>query len=895
MPGQLCRDEEEDLFAAALALPATERTLYLERACNGNIEALSRLTALVDAFGDAKGFIVGRTDGPTSSSRIGPYHLLQELGEGGCGVAYLAEQEAPVRRQVALKVIKPGMDTKAVIARFEAERQVLALLDHPNIAKVFDAGATSEGRPYFVMELIRGIRVTEYCAQSRAGISERLSLFVQVCQAIQHAHQKGIIHRDIKPSNVLVTMHDGLPVAKVIDFGIAKATQGRLIDQPLHTEVDQVMGTPAYISPEQARPSQTAVDTRSDIYSLGVLLYELLTGHTPFDAQELAELGIEGLRERICTEEPPRPSRRLISFDGELLARMASTSATTPSKFVRLVRDDLDWVVMKCLEKEPSRRYQTVHDLVADLERYLNHEPVFARPPSLIYTIRKLARRNRIAFASAIVAVIFVFFITAFAVMMVMQSQRIAEERDQAERERQRAQRVSNVALSVFEVANPLQTFDHHVNPSVLLERAAMSIERELADQPAARARLLQAVGRAYAVRGESKPSIDYLRKAVRTLSQLEGADTETLTAIASLAYALRLGGDLRGARQVSESGDSLASRRGLEHSAAYANLLLDRGYIEFEESRVTQARTNFERSLAIYREVSGDRTFEVAEALSALSIVFSWIDDHPQSERLAREALSIFEATTPPMHPDRVIAEIRLGEVFRAQNKPDQAAEMFSAAIPKQVQLFGINSGQVADTLDSLAMVRCSQGQLREAKRLSYEAIASARVAYGQDHSATANMGVTLGRTLIKLKEYPEAEATLRQSLGVLTTALPPDNQYAASAEYFLGEVLLGLNRLSDAEAVLISSMNRWKRSGAPPWRVMRSESALGEVLYRLGRTEEAVRHLSEGFHQLSADVNADLEARETARERFERYMKPSSAARRTDPTANSAAITTQ
>ena len=227
-------------------------------------------------------------------------------------------RRAPVKRQVALKVIKPGMDTKAVIARFEAERQALALLDHPNIAKVFDAGTTAEGRPYFVMELVRGIKITEYCAQSRLTIAERLSLFVQVCQAIQHAHQKGIIHRDIKPSNVLVTMHDGLPLAKVIDFGIAKATQGRLIDQTLHTEIDQIMGTPAYISPEQTRSTQAAVDTRSDIYSLGVLLYELLTGHTPFDAHELAEASIERLRERICTEEPARPSRRLTSLDDEV-------------------------------------------------------------------------------------------------------------------------------------------------------------------------------------------------------------------------------------------------------------------------------------------------------------------------------------------------------------------------------------------------------------------------------------------------------------------------------------------------------------------------------------------------------------------------------------------------
>src|SRR5688572_7990062 len=275
---------------------------------------------MIEDFSEARAFISGASIDSHTPNQIGPYELLQELGEGGCGIAYLAHQAAPVKRQVALKVIKPGMDTKAVIARFEAERQVLALLDHPNIAKVFDAGTTGEGRPYFVMELVRGIAITEYCAQSRLGISDRLSLFVQVCQAIQHAHQKGIVHRDIKPSNVLVTLHDGLPLAKVIDFGIAKATQGRLIDQTLHTEIDQVMGTPAYISPEQTQPSQAAVDTRSDIYSLGALLYELLTSSTPFDAHDLAGLSIEQLRERICTEEPLRPSRRLRALDDKLLA-----------------------------------------------------------------------------------------------------------------------------------------------------------------------------------------------------------------------------------------------------------------------------------------------------------------------------------------------------------------------------------------------------------------------------------------------------------------------------------------------------------------------------------------------------------------------------------------------
>jgi eukaryotic-like serine/threonine-protein kinase len=877
--------EEEDLFAATLALPPSERDAYLKRACGTNIDLLERLTGLIGAFGNAKSFVTEDVMIAGRNDRIGPYQVLRELGEGGCGVAYLVEQTAPVRRQVALKVIKPGMDTKAVIARFEAERQVLALLDHPNIAKVFDAGATEEGRPYFVMELVRGIRVTEYCAQSRLTLSERLALFVQVCQAIQHAHQKGIIHRDIKPSNILVTMHDGLPLAKVIDFGIAKATHGRLTDQTLHTEIDQIIGTPAYISPEQTQPTQAGVDTRSDIYSLGVLLYELLTGYTPFDARELAEVSIERLRERICTEEPTRPSRCLSSLTDELIARVAIGSATTATKLVRQIRDDLDWIVMQCLEKEPSRRYQAVNELIADLDRYLRYEPVLARPPSLAYTLRKLARRNRVAFSSALIAVAFVFFITAFAIMMAVQSQRIASERDQAERERQRAQKVSNVALNVLAIADPFQNFGNDVSGSVLLERAAKSIEHELGDQPAPRARLLQAVGRAYVRRGEFKPSIGYLKDAVHGLSQVDGADNETLMSMIYLSYALRVGGDLKGARRVAASADDLAKQRGLQRSAAYAKLLLHRGSIDFEEARIPQARANFEKSLDLYREVVGARSFEVAEVLSSLSEVFAWTDNNAEAERLARESIAIFEATAPSMHPDRIMAELSLSAVLRSQNRQDEAAKVISAALQKQIQLFGTHSGAVADTLDSLAMVRYSQGQLGEAKALSREAISTARVAYGDRHPSGANMGTTLARTLIELREYPEAEATLRQSLKIFATELPPDHQYTASAEYFLGEVLLATNRPPEAEAVLTASMNRWKRSGAPPWRAMRSASALGEALYRQGRTQEAEKYLSESFREVSSDPNADPAAKEKARQRVSRYLKKSSLAQPTVP----------
>jgi len=340
------------------------------------------------------------SDEEAGSDRIGHYKILQKLGEGGCGVVYMAEQTDPVRRRVALKVIKLGMDTKQVIARFEAERQALALMDHPNIAKVLDAGTTGRGRPYFVMELVKGIRITDYCNQHHLPTTERLGLFTQICQAIQHAHQKGIIHRDIKPSNILVTLHDGVPVPKVIDFGIAKATEQALTEKTVFTAFGQFMGTPAYMSPEQAELSGLDIDTRSDIYALGVLLYELLTGRTPFDAKELLQAGLDEMRRRIREEEPVRPSTRLSTLADADLTEVARQRQSEPAKFARFIRGDLDWIVMKCLEKDRTRRYETANGLAMDLRRYLNNEPVVARPPSASYRFQKLVRRNKLAVAA---------------------------------------------------------------------------------------------------------------------------------------------------------------------------------------------------------------------------------------------------------------------------------------------------------------------------------------------------------------------------------------------------------------------------------------------------------------------------------------------------------------
>jgi hypothetical protein len=571
---------EKAVFCQAVEITDLEqRRRFLDEACGADkllrsqVEKLLALSpgagnffeqcapALEPAAADAQQVLAAAESAleveASENKRIGPYKLLQKLGEGGCGVVYMAEQEQPIRRRVALKIIKLGMDTRNVIARFEAERQALALMDHPNIARVLDAGATETGRPYFVMELVYGVKITDYCDQNRVSMKERLELFIQVCNAVQHAHQKGIIHRDLKPSNIMVTMHDGVPVPKVIDFGIAKATEQRLTDKTLFTSYAQLMGTPAYMSPEQMELSGLNLDTRSDIYSLGVLLYELLTGRTPFDTTDLLKLGVEELRRTICEREPLSPSAKVKTLTNEELTKTAKKRHIEPPRLLSQLRGDLDWIVLKCLEKDRTRRYATANGLAMDIERYLKEETVLARPPSQLYRLQKLVRRNRMVFLSGSVAVTALVLGTVISTLLLFSEARL---RRQAET-RERASHVAAlVAQRRFEEADKMLTQIPLQNPSV-----------ELAGE-------LRALGDWHATKGDWQQAAERFALLVK-LDQLDSPEIASLDQL-RLAAALLEAKDRRGYEQWRQSiaGRLTPPEASLPDSLIKACLLLPAG-----------------------------------------------------------------------------------------------------------------------------------------------------------------------------------------------------------------------------------------------------------------------------------------------------------------------------
>jgi non-specific serine/threonine protein kinase/serine/threonine-protein kinase len=416
----------------------------------------------------------------SETDRIGNYRILEQVGAGGMGEVYRAEQSEPIRRTVALKIIKRGMDTKEVITRFEAERQALALMDHPSIARVFDAGSTPRGRPYFAMEYVKGIPITTYCDEHKLSMRARLELFIQLCEGVQHAHQKAIIHRDLKPSNVLVTIQDDKPVPKIIDFGVAKATAQKLTEKTMYTALGEMIGTPEYMSPEQAALTGEDIDTRTDVYALGVILYELLAGALPFEPTELRKAGFEGIIRMIREQDPVRPSSRVGTL-GAREAVVAHARRTLPGRLTSRLRGDLDWITMRALEKDRTRRYGSPAELAADVRRHLRHEPVLAGPPSAAYRTRKFVRRHTLGVGVATAGVL---VLVGFAATMTVQANRIAHERDRADQEAETSDRVSEFLVSVFNVSDPGEARGNTIRAREVLDNGALRIQREEGPAP---------------------------------------------------------------------------------------------------------------------------------------------------------------------------------------------------------------------------------------------------------------------------------------------------------------------------------------------------------------------------------------------------------------------------
>ncbi|HEX4119679.1 MAG TPA: protein kinase [Verrucomicrobiae bacterium] len=686
---------EEAIFVAALPLSAAQRAAYLDQACAGNPRLRRRVEGLLQAHEKAGAFLETPPGGvqpfppvpvPTpappvagatvllslpslekAGDKIGRYKVREKIGEGGCGVVYVAEQEEPVRRRVALKVIKLGMDTKSVIARFEAERQALAMMDHPNIAKVLDAGATEAGRPFFVMELVRGIRITDYCDQNKLTTADRLDLFMKVCQAVQHAHQKGIIHRDLKPSNILVTLHDGVPVPKIIDFGIAKATEGRLTDMTVYTELHQFIGTPAYMSPEQAEMSGLDIDTRSDIYSLGVLLYELLTGKTPFDTKTLMEAGLDEIRRIIREDEPPRPSTRLSTMlDADLTAVAKRQSSESP-RLVRLIRGDLDWIVMRALEKDRTRRYETANALAVDIKRHLDNEAIIARPPSNLYRFQKMIRRNKLAFVAASAVIVSVLVGLGLSTYSFV-------------REKKANDAAQSAAKKSQQVAGFLQDMIKGIGPEVakgedtkmlraIVDKTADRIGTELAGQPEVEAELRSTIGKVYYDLGALTNAAEMQTDLLGLVEKCYGKEsTNTASAIQQLAATMLELHEYPKTEELELRAIDIWRKTVGTNDGRLALTLNDLGLVHAYRGELAQAEDLLRQGMAIRLRLPGDNREDLRESFNNLGMVLCDRGNLAEAANADRKGLDLERALHPEGTVDEAILLNNLANILQNQ-----------------------------------------------------------------------------------------------------------------------------------------------------------------------------------------------------------------------------------
>ena len=905
------------IFDDALELTDTAaRAAFLDQACAQSPELRRKVEALLQAYTDAGSFLekpaphleaTGKhlpygadfgsaaygpgpnlNSGEAPGTRIGPYKLLQQIGEGGMGIVWMAEQQEPVRRLVALKIMKAGSGSAQVVARFEAERQALALMDHPNIAKVLDAG-TIAARPYFVMELVKGVPITQYCDEQQLTPRQRLELFGDVCRALQHAHQKGIIHRDIKPSNVLVAPYDGKPVVKVIDFGVAKATGQRLTDKTLFTEFGAVFGTLEYMSPEQAELNNQDIDTRSDIYSLGVLLYELLTGTTPLTRQRLHQTAIGELLRLIREEEPPTPSTRLSSAK-EALPAISAQRRTNPAQLTKLVRGELDWIVMKALDKDRNRRYDTANSLAQDITRYLNDEPVEACPPSTGYKLRKLARRHRrlLITVSAFAALLILASVisTWLAVWAVMAEGEAKNAQRQAEADRDRARTAEQLAaarLTQAETAErratqeaatayAVNTFlqrdllgqadiaqqpfqgpqtERNANLTVteLLDRAGQAIEGQFQEQPETEALLRLTLGKTYMGVGKYQPALKHLERSValRT-THLGPMHPSTLVSKHHLAQTFAFLGRYEAAERVYQ--EVLAARAQspttdpVQTCASLNNLAL----VYLTQGKTEQAEPLFREALAVCLARLGANHPSTLSCKNNLILVKNAQKKYPEAEMLYKELIDQLTATQGADHPHTLTTRFNLGDCYTEQAKYSLAEPVYLEVIRLRTQKQGANHPDTLTTKYHLALlyIRCHRDDRAEA--LLQEVVEASRHVLGLNHRETYPRIYQLILCHERRGHFSQAEPLHRLLVDYLRKQGPALAPIYLERLNAFGMNLWAQQKYQEAEPLLLETYDMLKRDEARlapvgKARLTQTLERLVQVYETTGKPDEAAK----------------------------------------------------
>jgi serine/threonine protein kinase/tetratricopeptide (TPR) repeat protein len=694
---------------------------------------------------------------------IGPYRLQERIGVGGMGEVWSAEREKPFHRKVALKILKAGMDTKEVIARFDAERQAMALMDHPCIAKVYDAGTTPTGRPYIAMEFIKGVSISEYCDRYKLDTRQRLELFMFLCDGVQHAHHKAVIHRDLKPSNVLITVVDDKPMPKIIDFGVAKATAQRLTEKTMFTHLGQLIGTPEYMSPEQAELTGEDIDTRTDVYSLGVILYELLAGALPFDSKELREAGFDGIRKKIREVEPPRPSTRVTTL-GESSTITAEKRQVEPSALVSQLRGDLDWIIMKALDKDRNRRYPSAAEMAADIERHLSNQPVLASPPSNIYRIKKFVKRHKVGVATAslvVLAVLLGIAGTTIGMIRAIKAERMAREEAEA------VKQVSQFLEGLFEVSDPSEARGNSVTAREILDKGAGKIARDLENQPILHARLMTTMGRVYRNLGLYRQSRTLLEDALDIRrDQLGNVNLDVADSEEELGSLLGSIGEFQAAEPLFvnalEVRESLLGPNHPNVARAVSNLAnLYRQMREFEK-----AKPLYERALAIRERTLGAEHVDVSNSLNGLAIVHESMGDYEAALPLYKRALAIRELAYGSDHPQVAISLNNIATLYWMMGDHQTAHPYNTRAREIQEKVLGPDHPDLAHTLNTCAVIHLAAGDLEGTKRIHKRALEIREKNLRHDHPRIIESYYNLACVSALLGETDEAIEFLRESI---------------------------------------------------------------------------------------------------------------------------------